>query len=138
MLPLPTARTYEEGLPSKAEIPGFWGSAVPVSGGTREDIVYSSTAQYKPEEPVSVSESCTSTSRYTGRQAREARLWAEAEDEAHRQERQGFKGVSMPSHHRLSQKINQLYRVRSCYLAYGQEYYLILVHRIHLSLYRLC
>ena len=28
------------------------------------------------------------------RQAREARLWAEAEDEAHRQGRQGFRGVS--------------------------------------------
>ena len=36
------------------------------------------------------------------RQVRGARLWAEAEDEAHRQGRQGFRGVSTPSHHRLS------------------------------------
>ena len=37
------------------------------------------------------------------RHAREARLWAEVEDEAHGQGRQGFRGVSTPSHHRLSQ-----------------------------------
>ena len=34
--------------------------------------------------------------------------------------------MSTPSRHRLSQRINQLYRVRSFYLAYGQEYYLTL------------
>ena len=45
------------------------------------------------------------------RQAREARLWVEAEDKAHRQGRQGFRGVSTPSHHRLSQQISQSYRV---------------------------
>ena len=71
------------------------------------------------------------------RQVREARLGAEAEDEAHRQGRQGFRGVSTPSHCRLSQQISQLYRVRFCYLAYGQEYYLILVLCIHLSLHQL-
>ena len=37
------------------------------------------------------------------KQVRGARLWAKAEDEAHRQGRQGFRGVSTPSHHRLSQ-----------------------------------
>ena len=71
------------------------------------------------------------------RQVGEARLWAEAEDEAHRQGRQGFRGVSMPSHHRLSKQISQLYRVRSCYLAYGQECYLILVRHIHSLLHQL-
>ena len=40
------------------------------------------------------------------RQAREARLWAEAEDDAHRKGRQGFRGVSTPSHHQLSQQIS--------------------------------
>ena len=57
------------------------------------------------------------------RQAREARVWVEAEDEAHRHGRQDFKGVSTPSHRRLSQQIIQLYRVHFCYLAYGQECY---------------
>ena len=71
------------------------------------------------------------------RQAREARLWAEAEDKAHRQGCQGFRGVSTPSHHRLSQRISQLYRVCFSYLAYEQECYLILVLRIHLSLHQL-
>ena len=33
--------------------------------------------------------------------------------------------MSTPSHHRLSQQISQLYRVCFCYLAYGQECYLI-------------
>ena len=42
VLPLPAARTYEEGLPSETRIPGFRDSAVLVSGGTGEDTVYSS------------------------------------------------------------------------------------------------
>ena len=71
------------------------------------------------------------------RQAREARLWAEAEDEAHKQGHQEFRGVSTPSQHRQSQQINQSYRVRFCYLAYGQECYLILVLCIHSLLHRL-
>ena len=71
------------------------------------------------------------------RQAREARVWVEADDEAHRQGRQEFRGVSKPSHRRLSQRISQLYRVRFCFLANGQECYLILVLRIHLSLHQL-
>ena len=71
------------------------------------------------------------------RQAREARVWVEAEDDAHRQGHHGFKGVSTPSHPRLSKQISQLYRVRFFYLAYGQECYLILVHRILSSLHQL-
>ena len=59
---------------------------------------------------------------------------AKEKDGAHRQ---GLRGVSTPSHHRLSQRIGKLYRVRSCYLAYGQEYYLIMVHRIHSLLHQL-
>ena len=70
------------------------------------------------------------------RQAREARVWVEAEDEAHMQGHQGSRGVSTPSHRRLSQQIIQL-RVRFCYLAYGQECYLILVRRIHSLLHQL-
>ena len=43
VLPLPAARTYEEGLPPETGIPGFWDSAVLVSGRTGEDTVRSST-----------------------------------------------------------------------------------------------
>ena len=42
VLPLPAARTYEEGLPTETGIPGFWDSVVPDSSRTREDIIYSS------------------------------------------------------------------------------------------------
>ena len=70
-------------------------------------------------------------------QVREARVWVEVEDEAHRMGHQGFRGVSMPSHRRLSQQISQLYKVRFCYLAYGLECYLILVLRIHSLLHQL-
>ena len=55
MLPLLAARTYEEGLSPKTRIPGFRDSAVPISGRTREDIIRSSTARYRPEEPLYVS-----------------------------------------------------------------------------------
>ena len=67
------------------------------------------------------------------RRVREAKLGVEVEDEAHRQGHQGYRGVSTPSHRRLSQQISRLYRVRFCYLAYGKECYLIMVRRIHLS-----
>ena len=70
MVSLSVAQTYEEGLPQKTGIPGLWDSAVPVSGRTREDTVYSSTDLYRLEEPVSVLGSCTGTSRYTGRPER--------------------------------------------------------------------
>ena len=70
MLPLSAARTYEEGLPLETGILGFRDGAVPVSGRIGEDTVHSSTPQYRPEEPVSVSESYTGTSRYTSRPER--------------------------------------------------------------------
>ena len=70
MLPLPAAWTYQEGLPLETGIPGFRDSVVPVSGRTGEDIVYSSTDRYRPEEPVSISGSYTGTSHYTGRPER--------------------------------------------------------------------
>ena len=43
MFPLLTARTYEEGLPSKARIPGFRDSAIPFSYGTGADAICFST-----------------------------------------------------------------------------------------------
>ena len=39
MFPLPATRTYDEGLPPKIGIQGFWDSLVPVSGRTEEDTV---------------------------------------------------------------------------------------------------
>ena len=75
MLPLLTARTYEEGLPLETGIPGFWDSAVLVSGGIGADTIYSSAPKFGSEEPVSVSvsvsRSCTGISRYTGRLERQ-------------------------------------------------------------------
>ena len=70
MLSLPAARTHEEGLPPEIGIPGFRDSTVPVSGRTVEDTIYSSTSQYRPDEPVSVSGSYTGSSSYTGRPER--------------------------------------------------------------------
>ena len=71
MLPLSVAWTHEEGLPSETGILGFWDSTVLVNRKTGEDIVLSSIAQYRPEEPVSVSGSYTSTSHFTGRPERQ-------------------------------------------------------------------
>ena len=67
VLPLSAAWTYEEGFPLEIRILGFRDSAVPVSGRTGEDIIRSSTARYRPEEPVSVSGSYMGTSHFTGR-----------------------------------------------------------------------
>ena len=66
MLSLPAVLTHEEGLSSETGILGFWDNTVPISGRTREDTVYSSTARYSPEEPVFVIGSCTGTSRCIG------------------------------------------------------------------------
>ena len=67
VLSLPAARTHEEGLPLETGILGFRDSTIPVSSRTGEDTVHSSTPQYRPEELVSVSGSCTCTTYYTGR-----------------------------------------------------------------------
>ena len=61
MLILPSAWTYEAGLPIEAWIPGFWADAVSVISGIGVDTVYSSTPQYGSEELVSVVECYTST-----------------------------------------------------------------------------
>ena len=70
VLPLSAAWTHETGLPPDTGIPGFWDITVPVSSRTGEDTVHSSTAQYKPEGPVSVSGSYMGTSHFTGRPER--------------------------------------------------------------------
>ena len=70
MLPLSAAWSHEEGLPPETRIPGFWDSIVLVSSRIGEDTVRSSTARYRPEEPVSVSRSYMGTSHFTGRPER--------------------------------------------------------------------
>ena len=61
MLLLPLAWTYEAGLPTEAWILGFWAYTAPVISGIDTDIIYSSTPQYRLEEPVLVAECYTST-----------------------------------------------------------------------------
>ena len=136
MLPLPAAWTYEERLPLEKRIPGFWDSTISVSGRTGEDTIHSSTAWYRPKEPVSVSRSYTDTSHYTTRPERQEYEPRQRTRPTSRG-RQGFRGVCTLSHRRLSQQISQLYRVRFFYLAYEQECYLILVRRIHSLLLQL-
>ena len=70
MLPLSATWAHEEGLPPETRIPGFWDSTVLVSSRIGEDTVRSSTARYRPEEPVSVSASYMGTSHFTGRPER--------------------------------------------------------------------
>ena len=68
-------------------------------------------------------------------QAKEAKVWVGVKDRAHRPGLQVPKGVSTPLHHRLRLQISKLYRVCFYSRAYEQEYYLILVHLIHLLLH---
>ena len=132
VLPLPAARTYEEGLPPKTRILGFWDSAIPVSSRIREDTVYSSTAQYRPEEPVSELGSCTGTSHYTGRPDYGSR-------QRTRPTGRDIRGSGACLRHHTTGGVSRSasYRVHFFSLAYGQECYLILVRRIHLSLHQL-
>ena len=64
-----------------------------------------------------------------------AKAWVEVKVRAHKPGLQGPKGMSTPSHLRLSLQISRLFRVHFYYLAYGQEYCLILVHLILLLLH---
>ena len=72
VLQLSAAWTHEEGLPLETEILRFWDNTVPVSSRTGEDTVRSSTARYRPGEPVSVSVSGSyaGTPHFTGRPER--------------------------------------------------------------------
>ena len=61
MFPLPSAWTYEAGLPSEARILGFWDSAIPVISGTGTDTICSFSPRCGPGEPMSVPRCCIST-----------------------------------------------------------------------------
>ena len=54
MLFLPSAWTYEAGLPSETRILGFWDNVIPVISGIGVDTVCSFSPQCGPEGPVSV------------------------------------------------------------------------------------
>ena len=136
MFPLPVAWTYEAGLPQEEGILGFPDNAVLVICGIGTDTGLFLHTLVRVQG-TSTSLKVLHRRLPLHRQAREARVWAEAEERAYRPRHQKFRGVSTPSHHWLTQRINQLYRVRFCYLAYGQGYYLILVHHIHSSLHQL-
>ena len=133
MFPLPSARTCETRLPTEVGIPGIWDTVVLVINGTGTNTLCSTPMRVRG---TSLSPRVLHRSLLLHRQAKEARVWVEAEDRAHKLRRKGPRGLSIPSHHKLSQRTSQLYRVRFYYLAYGHEYYSTLVHRIHLSLHR--
>ena len=61
MFLLPSAWTYEAGLPEEARILRFWASAVPVLSGTCANIVCSFSPRYGSEESVSIAECYAST-----------------------------------------------------------------------------
>ena len=63
-------------------------------------------------------------------QARWAKAWVKVEVKAHKPGLQGPRGVSKPSHLRLSLETSWSFKVRFYSLAYGQEYCLIMVHLI--------
>ena len=65
------------------------------------------------------------------RRATWAKAWVEVKDRALRLGLEGPRGVSMPSHLRLSLQISQSFKVHFYSFAYGQECCLILVHLIH-------
>ena len=134
MFPLPSTQTCEAGLLPEVKIPGFQYSAVPVISGMCTDTVCSFTPLVRVRG-TNISPRVLHKHFFLHIQAKEARVWAEVEDRAHSPRGQGPKSVPTPSHHKLSKWINKLYRVCLCYLAYGQEYYLILVHQIHSSLH---
>ena len=54
MLLLPSAWTYEEGLPTEVGIPGFLAGAGPVISGTGADLGCSFSLRCESEEPVSI------------------------------------------------------------------------------------
>ena len=133
MFSLPSAWTYKAGLPSEVRIPRFWDDTVPVIGGRCTDTVFLLTPVRAKR--TNISPRVLHKRLQLHSKAREAKVWVEVEDRAHMLGLQRSKGVSTQLYHLLSQRISQLYRVCFCYHAYGQGYYLILVHHIHSSLH---
>ena len=126
MLPLPSAWASETGLSIEAGILELWDKKT-------QSLVGQARTQFVISHPM-WAKGTNINLRVLYKSLllhREAKVWVEAEGRAHRLSLQGFKGVSTPSHHRLSQLISRLYRVCFYYLASGLRYCLIRVHRIH-------
>ena len=123
--------TYEAGLPLEARILRFQNNVVPDISGACTNTVHSSIPQCGPEEPISILRCCTSIFCYTDgpEYGLRSRTGLTIRD---------FKDPEACLCHYTTgcQWISQSYRVRFCYLAYGQGYYLIMVHRIHSSLHQ--
>ena len=136
MFPLLTARAYEAELPLKGRDPSVLGQCSPNHLWERHGHSLFLHTPVRVRGTSTIPRVLHRRLQLHG-QAKGARVWAEVEDKAYMLGHQGFRGVSPPSHHQLTQRINQSYRVHFCYLAYSQGYYLILVHRIHSSLHQL-
>ena len=130
MFPLPPAWTHETRLLSEAGIPELWDTLVPIISGTFINSVYSSLlSPWAKGNSINPKALHRPLPLYD--QARRAKAWVEVEDKAHKLGLQGPRGVFMSSHLRLRLQISRLFRVHFCSFAYGQEYYLILMHLIH-------
>ena len=109
MLLLPSAWTYEVGLPTEVWIPGFWADAVLVISGTGTYSLFLHT----PVWVKGISFSCRVLYKNLRqhRQVRGAGLWIEVRDRAYRPGLWGPRGVSTPLYHKLGVQISRLCRV---------------------------
>ena len=127
---VPPAWTLETGFPLKVGIPELWDTVVPVISGACTNPVCSSLPRHGPGKTVSVPGCCKSTHCFADMPygpRHGSRLRKRLTD----LEFQRPRGVSTPSHLKLSLQISRSFRVHIYYFAYGQEYCLILVHLIH-------
>ena len=88
--------------------------------GMHRGSLFLLTLPWAREDSISLSPKVLHKHLLFHRQAKEARVWVEVEDRAHRPGLQGLRGVSTPLHHKLSLLSSQLYRVCFFYLAFGQ------------------
>ena len=105
MFPLLSVWTYEAGFPSEARILGFWDDIVPVISGTGADAVCSFLPPSWAKE-TSISFRVWHKHLPCHRKAREARVWVEVGDRAHKPGLQGPRGISTQLYNRLSQRIS--------------------------------
>ena len=122
MLFLPSAWTFEAGLPLETRFPRLWDTSVPFISGTGADTVCSLSPQCGLEEPASVSRCCTRAFCYTKRPGYGSRSRT-------RLTSRDFKdpGECLLHHTTIIQCF--------CYLASRLRYCLIMVHRILLWLH---
>ena len=99
MLLLLSTWTYEAGLPSEARIPGFLGRN---SHNHQWDMHRHSLFLLTPVRArgTSISPKVLHMHLLLHKQAREARVWVEVEDRAHKPRLKGPRGVSTPLHHK--------------------------------------